>query len=204
MEELSNDVGDFWVSSTVKVLENPTSVEFLRECVASYQPAILRGLIGDWPAIKEWDLAIICERLDAASHSGGEKRSLKVNMTPDGHGDCVKEMMSNGGISETSFELLQSVFVYPAECSISPSLFYEMMTNPLENDAVPYLSLQNDNLRLEMSELMSDVATSLKIAEEAFGQSQPEAGGDQSNNLMFLLIYFLILPILLTEILYFI
>ena len=177
MEELSNDVGDFWVSSTVKVLENPSSVEFLRECVASYQPAILKGLIGDWPAIKEWNLATICEKLDAASDSGGAKRLLKVNMTPDGHGDCIKEMTSDGGISEISTELLQSVFVYPAECYMPPGLFHEMMTNPLEGDAVPYLSLQNDNLRLEMSELMSDVAASLKIAEEAFGQSQPEAGG---------------------------
>lgn len=177
MEELSIDVGDFWVSSTVKVLESPTSIEFLRECVASYQPAILRGLIHDWPAIKNWDLESLCEKLDSAPALEGERRLLKVNMTSDGHGDCLKEIPIRD--SENSTNLFESVFVYPAECYMTPTLFHEMMTNPLEDDAVPYLSLQNDNLRLEMSELMGDLETSLKIAEEAFGQSQPEAGEEK-------------------------
>lgn len=189
MEELSIDVGDFWVGSSVKILENPTSVEFLRECVASYQPAILRGLIDDWPAIKEWDLTRICEKLDSSSAIDGKVRLLKVNLTPDGHGDCLKVIPgdtdncsdSNGNYSEAKFP--NPVFVYPAECYMSTALFQEMMTAPMDDDAAPYLSLQNDNLRLDMPELMDDVAHSLKIAEEAFGQSQPEAGTEYRRKL---------------------
>ena len=169
MEALSTDVSDFWVGSSVKVLNNPTSIEFLRECVASYQPAILTGLIGHWPAIKDWDLATICEKLDCSSALTGESRLLKVNMTPDGLGDCVK-------LADHPVDIVEPAFFYPAECLMSTKLFVEMMTNPMENDAVPYLSLQNDNLRVDMPELMADIQASLLIAEEAFGQSQPEAG----------------------------
>ena len=219
MEELSIDIGDFWVGPEVKILENPSSIEFLRECVASYQPAILRGLTDDWPAMIEWDLARICEKLDQASGD----RLLKVNLTPDGRADCLKSVsvcapkissdictdispevysdvppsissvsvpnitLKENGDSHTS----ESVFVYPAECYMPTSLFLEMMINPSEGDAVPYLSLQNDNLRMDMPELMGDVAASLRIAEEAFGQSQPEAG---SNHISMTFYVFLLSP----------
>lgn len=174
MEGLSTDVGDFWVGASVKVLDNPTSLEFLRECVATYQPAIIRGLIHDWPAMREWNLSKVCEKLEqGTSPSDHGRRLLKVNVTPDGHGDCLK---GNGNASSTNASEKERVFVYPAECLMSTALFHEMMTAPLKDDAVPYLSLQNDNLRLEMRELMVDISDSIQIAEDAFGQSQPEAG----------------------------
>lgn len=180
MEGLSADVGDFWVGASVKILDNPTSLEFLRECVATYQPAIIRGLIDDWPAMREWNLSKICERLEqGAPTAEHDKRFLKVNVTPDGNGDCVKgHGKDQTSVSSTNaFEReVEQIFVYPAECLMSTDLFHEMMTAPLEDDAVPYLSLQNDNLRLEMHELMADISDSIQIAEDAFGQSQPEAG----------------------------
>ena len=45
-EQLSEDVGDFWVPPTnVKVLTNPTPEEFMRECVAANEPCIIRGAL---------------------------------------------------------------------------------------------------------------------------------------------------------------
>lgn len=179
MEGLSIDVGDFWVEASLKVLDNPTSIEFLRECVATYQPAILRGLMHDWPAMSEWNLSTVCEKLDTAKSPNHVTRLLKVNVTPDGHGDCLKENrkdLLNASATNVTRREVEPVFVYPAECLMPTTLFHEMMTSPLEGDAVPYLSLQNDNLRLEMKELMFDISDSIKIAEDAFGQSQPEAG----------------------------
>jgi hypothetical protein len=56
MEQFSEDVSDFWVSrnTNVKILENPSALEFIREGVMSYEPVIIRGLINDWPAMKYW------------------------------------------------------------------------------------------------------------------------------------------------------
>jgi hypothetical protein len=189
MEGLSNDVGDFWVSANVKVLVNPTSTEFLRECVASYQPAIIRGLTSHWQATTEWNLSKICEKLEKSTQND---RYLKVNVTPDGYGDCIKKVAAtnylDGGDNSSSNALdgvTTAAFVYPVECMMSTSQFCDMMTSPEEGDAVPYLSLQNDNLRLEMPELMDDIAASFEIADEAFGQSQPEAGVSRAIKLQF-------------------
>lgn len=183
MEGLSNDVGDFWVSANVKVLVNPTSSEFLRECVASYQPAIIRGLTSHWRATTVWNLSNICEKLEASAQRDTDPRLLKVNVTPDGYGDCIKKVaaasyLDGGDISPSNalYGAATAAFVYPVECMMSASQFCDMMTSPEVGDAVPYLSLQNDNLRLEMPELMDDIAESFDIADEAFGQSQPEAG----------------------------
>lgn len=172
MEGLSTDVADFWVGSSIKVLDNPTSLEFLRDCVTSYQPAIIRGAISDWPAIKEWNLETVCNKLVKA----GAANLIKVNITPDGHGDCLKFHRAHSCAENASSTEVDQFFVYPAECLMPPGVFYEMMTNPQDGDAAPYLSLQNDNLRLDMPELMSDIAASMTIAEEAFGQQHPEAG----------------------------
>lgn len=172
MEGLSTDVGDFWVGSRIKVLDNPTSLEFLRDCVASYQPAIIRGAISDWPAMKEWNLETVCAKLEKSDAAN----LIKVNVTPDGHGDCLQFHKAHSCAENASSTEVDQVFVYPAECLIPPGIFYEMMTNPQDSDAAPYLSLQNDNLRLDMPELMCDIAASITIAEEAFGQQHPEAG----------------------------
>ena len=183
MEGLSSDVGDFWVSANVKVLVNPTSTEFLRECVASYQPAIIRGLTSHWRATTEWNLSSVCEKLEGSAEKETDLRFLKVNVTPDGYGDCIKKVAAANyldGSDVSSASALDCAttpaFVYPVECMMSTGQFCDMMTSPEEGDAVPYLSLQNDNLRLEMPELMDDIAASIDIADEAFGQSHPEAG----------------------------
>jgi hypothetical protein len=56
MDQFSEDVSDFWVgrNASVKILDNPTVVEFMREGVMSYEPVIIRGVINDWPAMKHW------------------------------------------------------------------------------------------------------------------------------------------------------
>jgi jumonji domain-containing protein 7 len=167
---LSENTGDFWVSKRIKILEKPSTIEFMREAVCSYEPVIIRGLIDHWPAVHNWNLEELCRRLRAVSPHQND-RLLKVNVTPDGHGDCIKRVISPG--CETASP--EPHFVYPAECFMSTSVFADMMLNRQEGDAVPYLSLQNDNLRQEMPELMSDIESSIPIATEAFGFDAPEA-----------------------------
>eukprot|EP00596_Hydrurales_sp_CCMP1899_P007138 CAMPEP_0119038594 /NCGR_PEP_ID=MMETSP1177-20130426/7595_1 /TAXON_ID=2985 /ORGANISM="Ochromonas sp, Strain CCMP1899" /LENGTH=404 /DNA_ID=CAMNT_0007001381 /DNA_START=278 /DNA_END=1492 /DNA_ORIENTATION=+ len=223
MEQFSEDVSDFWVSrnGNVKILENPSALEFMREGVMSYEPVIIRGLINDWPAMKDWNISTICEKLEATSIDKTVNKLTKVNMTPDGYGDCLKsiprkvdiENLDNANETvddaqnntddcrksssssssssnndrrvktahiendhEESTQISsEDVFVYPLECYMTTQLFKDMILNPHSDDAVPYLSLQNDNLRVDMAELMEDIQPSLEIADEAFGMQQPEA-----------------------------
>lgn len=172
MELLSEDINDFWTQngSSVKVLEDPSAIEFLREAVSIYQPVIIRGLIADWPAISEWNLGTICEKL------GDSSKLLKVNVTAHGDADSIQDVLIDNNLESESNPVSEKTFVYPLECTMTTSVFHDMMTSPLIDDAVPYLSLQNDNLRVDMPELMKDMSPSLKIAEDAFGQTQPEAG----------------------------
>ena len=158
-EALSASVADFWVSSSVTVLEKPNACAFLREAVSPYQPVVIRGMMDDWPATRDWNLETLCNKL------GGAEGSISVTMTPDGKADCPLDG-ENG-----------RRFAYPCECNITPSLFKSMLENPLSDDAVPYLSLQNDNLRKDMPVLLDDIPPSLTIAKEAFGMEgeSPEA-----------------------------
>ena len=157
------------MSKRIKILEKPSAIEFMREAVSSYEPVIIRGIIDHWPAVHNWNLEELCRRLRAVSPDQND-RLLKVNITPDGHGDCIKKVILPG--CETASA---EYFVYPAECFMSTSVFADMMLNRHEGNAVPYLSLQNDNLRQEMPELMSDIESSIPIATEAFGFDAPEA-----------------------------
>jgi hypothetical protein len=165
------------------------------------------------------NISTICEKLEATSIDKTENKLIKVNMTPDGYGDCLKSIprkfdIENLGNVNENVDNAQSntnnschssgssnddrsantaylendheestqisseeVFVYPLECYMTTQLFKDMILNPLSDDAVPYLSLQNDNLRVDMAELMDDIQPSLEIADEAFGMQQLEAGG---------------------------
>lgn len=159
-EAFSQSVSDFWVSSSsIPVLENPNANTFLREAVSAYQPVLIRGIIDDWPATRSWNLETLCTKL------GGSEGSIAVTMTPDGKADCIIDGEEGRR------------FAYPCECNITPSLFKSMLENPCCDDAIPYLSLQNDNLRKDMPMLLHDIPPSLAIAKEAFGMEGevPEA-----------------------------
>jgi jumonji domain-containing protein 7 len=67
-----------------------------------------------------------------------------------------------------------ATFCYPAETSMIMSTFRDMMENPLPDDAIAYLSEQDNNLRKSFPELLQDIEASLPLADEAFG-CQPEA-----------------------------
>lgn len=65
-------------------------------------------------------------------------------------------------------------FCYPAETRMTMSTFRTMMESPQPDDAVPYLSEQDNNFSRTFPELEGDIDTSLPLADEAFG-CKPEA-----------------------------
>ena len=68
----------------------------------------------------------------------------------------------------------ESVFCYPAETHMSMSTFRTMLENPAPDDAVPYLSEQDNNFVKSFPDLRRDIDSSIPLADEAFG-CVPEA-----------------------------
>jgi hypothetical protein len=157
---LSKVTRDYWVGNEVEVLEYPTAIEFMRRAVCAYRPVIIRGLMDDWRAMEYWDLENMNELMKDAE--------ISVNLTPDGLADAVKSVPTDNGNEKR-------VFTYPYECTMPFSTFYRMMEEPEEDDAVPYLSEQNDNLRQKFQQVVNDVPSSLPLVDEVFGNPETEA-----------------------------
>ncbi|GBG30499.1 Lysine-specific demethylase 8 [Hondaea fermentalgiana] len=129
------------------------AVRFLREYVAQNRPVIIDGLVDEWPAAQRWDPAYLC------GAAGSQK--LHVNVTPGGHGDCVRD----------------GVFVKPAEVEMTMQEFFDKLGQGTNRDlgadqdgeGVPYLSHQNDNLRQELPFLEADLPDGFALAQAAFG-----------------------------------
>ena len=150
----SENVADFWVQSSIKYVDNPSEVVFLRDYVSTYSPAILKNTVSHWAALTKWSL----EYLDSKCTG-----SYSVNVTSDGRADACKEVDG------------ERCFVYPAEVDMTMPDFSEMLRNKLPGDAVPYLSQQDDNLNKNFPELREDISNGLPLANAAFGCSGPEA-----------------------------
>ena len=180
LQELSEDVRSFYSCPHIKRMIRPSALEFMREATSAHQPVIIEGLLDEWPAMRTW-----------ASTDGflaSCPSHVNVNFTPDGRADCVRQAPVQGARppeaawtasgeapdASNARKSATSVFAEPLEMSISTSLFMSMLDTPCEDDAVPYLSAQNDNLRRQMPDLLHDVANSLPLADECFG-APPEA-----------------------------
>ena len=169
LDGLSEDTRDFWVDSRVPVLHKPTSARFLREAVCRYHPVLITGLIDDWPALQKWDK-------DYLIGATGD-RKLNINLTTDGHGDCVKDVCRVSLDKPLDSPQVLPHFVYPAEHDMTMKEFYELLESSKISSTncdtgkqpIPYLSQQNDNLRQNMPELLKDIQTTLPLATEAFG-----------------------------------
>lgn len=157
---LSKVTKDYWVAHQVEVLECPSALDFMRKAIIPYRPVILRGLMDDWNAMEQWDMEHLCEVMGDST--------VPVNLTPDGFADAVKSVRIN--------EEESRIFTYPCELNMPFSKFYDIMMAPDGiNDAVPYLSEQNDNLRQKFSSLANDIPSQLPIAAEAFPEAETEA-----------------------------
>jgi jumonji domain-containing protein 7 len=158
-KRLSELTGDYWVSGIVKTLVNPTPLELLREGVSSYMPCLLQGTINDWPATNLWDLDYLTRKIG--------QQKININFTSDGRADGVKRQNILGK-EEPRFQ-------YPYEEKIEFEVFADMLQNPYEIDAIPYLSEQNDNFRSIFCDpashisLNSEVPTQFSLGESVFG-----------------------------------
>jgi hypothetical protein len=141
LERFSEDVGSLWCPSSssrrhnnnVVVLEHPpTPLEFSRDFVNASRPCIIRNAIleeepksnDDRPCPLLVTLDDIVQRLDTNKKVDDDESStvvLTVDVTPDGHGDCVRTSVS----SDTSHR--KELFVQPNQVKMTVQDFRERL-----------------------------------------------------------------------------
>jgi jumonji domain-containing protein 7 len=193
IEEYADDVGALWTQQSIPVLSSPPSpLQFLRDCVAPSRPCIIRNAIqSDDGASYLIDLAQIVER--------HPELNLVVDVTPDGHGDCLRRVENRlvfvtpeeQTMTVKEFQLILSrksnsaaqdhhrkrIFQDRLDTNGQKALETRSYKRQTTDESVLYYSRQNDNLRKELSNLWSTLncPRSLDWAEAAFGTGPPDA-----------------------------
>jgi jumonji domain-containing protein 7 len=105
-----------------------------------------------FPAMKLWSQEYLCSKIT---------HDISVNITPNGLGDAV---------------IGSSIFVKPKEEKMPLREFFNIMDPAFDSDfsGIPYISHQNDSLREQFSEILKDVPSSIRVAEDVFGNA-PDA-----------------------------
>mmetsp|Transcript_1494 Transcript_1494/g.3195 ORF Transcript_1494/g.3195 Transcript_1494/m.3195 type:complete len:481 (+) Transcript_1494:89-1531(+) len=150
LNNLSDDVGSLWAHSALRdipILDRPPSpLTFLRDYVSVSRPCIIRNCIPS-PSVslaagdEDYDnkhlddnplILSLDELVDICEESAGQDDGivLTCDVTPDGHGDCIRTVRNaatiTGGSSRTGEEEQQTTrrfFVKPEEKTMSIQQF---------------------------------------------------------------------------------
>lgn len=193
LDNLSDDVGSLWAvycdqtGGGIPILEQPPSTEtFFREYVHASKPCIIRNCIpapGSEKAGQKDPLVMTLDDLVSICKSDGDDVMLTCDVTPDGHGDCVRNVLNE---KSNSFGEPVRIFVKPEERRMSIEQFRDELrggreewkrnncncneddwvqddglttfdnkggTAPTRRRPVLYYSRQNDCLRNELKNL---------------------------------------------------
>ncbi len=119
-ESFADDVRYLWCPTNVNILQEPPSpLSFHRDYVSTSRPCIIRNAIVDPITCNPLHLTLndIMERLDA------DTTLLTVDVTPDGHGDCVRKVFPEPLESNTT----TLMFVQPKEVRMSLREFHHRL-----------------------------------------------------------------------------
>jgi jumonji domain-containing protein 7 len=139
IQTLSDDVGSLWCRRSIAILNSPPDAfTFLRDFVHPNVPCIIRNAIlsnvdGDGDTTK--DASSLTLTLDDVIEHVGEDTMLTVDMTPDGHGDCVRIVLEtmhdddesgakNNNITQPSRKMM---FVKPYEQLMDIKTFRDLL-----------------------------------------------------------------------------
>eukprot|EP01114_Cavostelium_apophysatum_P022221 TRINITY_DN7973_c0_g1_i2.p1 TRINITY_DN7973_c0_g1~~TRINITY_DN7973_c0_g1_i2.p1 ORF type:complete len:331 (-),score=63.27 TRINITY_DN7973_c0_g1_i2:214-1206(-) len=145
---LSEETKDLYCVSQVDRIEKPSPLEFYREYVAQNKPVIITNGFDHWKALSRWTNDYLRKKIGS--------KSVTVDITPKGHGDCVV----NGGY-----------FVKPVEKVMPFNDFMDFIERKSNPNGVYYIQHQNGNFFTEFSELAEDIDEQIDWVNEAFGMS---------------------------------
>jgi len=131
LEKFSDDVGSLWCRPVTVLDCPPDSFTFLRDFVHPSVPCIIRNAITD---------GALHLTLDDIIDRVGEAVVLTVDVTPDGHGDCVRDVLDSSnnitddGKSLHRTETIRQMFVKPHEQQMSIAEFRHLLRKDNEFD----------------------------------------------------------------------
>ncbi|KAL4423232.1 hypothetical protein ABPG77_000024 [Micractinium sp. CCAP 211/92] len=89
LQQLSHDIRDLDVGSSVDRHQKLPVVQFLRDYVAANKPVVLTGVVSHWPAYANWNDEYLCQ-------VAGDTE-VTVALTPNGRADAVTPLPSSCG-----------------------------------------------------------------------------------------------------------
>ena len=145
LETLSDDVGSLWCRPISVYEFPPDAFTFLRDCVHPNVPCIIKNAITtstscDGGGITASPLTLT---LDNIVDYVGEDTFLTVDVTPDGHGDCIRSVSSsepsavandNNHTKQRSHQHHQRMFVKPYEKRMEIGKFRDMLRRSQDHD----------------------------------------------------------------------
>ena len=160
-----------------------SSAAFAREFVACSRPAIIKGMLAEWPAMQKW------QRSDYLFASTA---SVTVALTPNGRADCITDAtFVNGGATQRETLFVSACDVQMRVCDFrwrlhealrarGPRQAKPFVVDTADHSAryvppVPYIQLQNNSMPLEFAHLLGDITDSVScFGSDIFGVP-PEA-----------------------------
>lgn len=188
LEDFTDDVSSLWCAHSIAVLDEPPSpLRFLRDFVSLSRPCIIKNTI----LHEEKSLMLTLDELVARY----PKMELTVDVTPDGHGDCLRQVEIQ--------DQLKTIFVTSEERRMTLESFRDQLRHatpvdeaevrgrvfqattgdeppvaarPVPTPGVVYYSRQNDCLRQELSPFWEAglFPDTIPWAQEAFGTGGPD------------------------------
>lgn len=162
MQSFYDDINDHWIQSKDCKYYHyvPNDVDFIRDVVSQHIPCIINGMINDWPALENWDYDYLIRKTN--------NQIVNVNFTKKGDADSIINIDD------------EKYFIYPTEIQMPMNDFINMIRIREDDDAIPYLSQQDDNLRKHFPTLLDDISIGLPLANNAFKDVSLE---DEKNTL---------------------
>lgn len=160
MQWLAAEASELWLPARLPRLDGPPDpLTFLRERVLMSSPCVIADAMegAEWARARElWSLEHLAEVMGP--------QPITVNVTPDGHGDAVVGGERRGGL------VGGGRFVKPEERRMSFAQFEAALrARGDESSGVHYLSLQDDNLRVQHAPLAGDVPPAVAWFAAALG-----------------------------------
>jgi len=121
---LSDDVSGLWCRPVAVLESPPDSFTFLRDFVQPNVPCIIKNAI---PATGGTTKPLTLTLDEIIPHVGGEDAKVTVDVSPDGHGDCIRSVFEESHESCQVRHRLRRMFVKPHEENMKIGRFRDLL-----------------------------------------------------------------------------
>ncbi|GKY95881.1 hypothetical protein MPSEU_000548700 [Mayamaea pseudoterrestris] len=178
LQRLHDNVQSFWCgdTSTIPILdEPPSSLQFLRDFVGPSRPCVIRNAMPN----KDENGEPLIKTLDELVEAHPDLM-LQVDVTPDGHGDCVRRVRLDNQEAKTV-----QVFVQPQQRYMTLTEFFSQLRQNHKCLLVADLMAGADAGTDEETAVMDNVFDTLPLVTELVNLTMPAAASLQSPGVVY-------------------